>query len=173
MTELTLLEFGLAVERNAKYLWLALAVGALLALAGAVRIGIDRLDRLMAAADEDGPYGLAAADSEDGKPDDLMNLADKVFGDDVRPVNEPRPGWDRLDGRNRGAWLDHVSRTSNTQNARWITGRQQEQAQEQAGATLADGAAAFLASPQAERELQQIRHERETTGEIRRGDPGE
>lgn len=108
--------------------------------------------------------GLADGEHDD----DLMDVVDAVFEDGARPVNEPRSSWDRLDGRNRGAWLDAVSRASNTQNARWITGRQQESA----GRSLADEAADFLAA-EAAREARRREAARETTGEIRRGEPGE
>lgn len=108
-----------------------------------------------------GACGAIAYDSAD-EDDDLMDLADTLFGPDTQPVNEARDDrWGDLDGRNRGAWLDHVSRTANTQNARWITGRQQEEA----GMSLADEVAEYLEA--------EARRPGETTGEIRRGDPGE
>lgn len=110
------------------------------------------------------------ADEEDEiAPDDLMELADAVFdGEQPRtPVNEPHPTrWPVMD--NRGPWFDRLSRTSTEQNARWITGRQQEQV----GQSLADEAADFLAAEAARRKRWEAAHE--TTGEIRRpGDPGE
>lgn len=93
--------------------------------------------------------------------DDLMDVADDVFADGARPVNEPRAGWDRLDGRNRGAWLDHVSRTANAQNARWITERQIDPV----GKRMVSDLEKWLESGREPGS--------ETTGEIRRGDPGE
>jgi hypothetical protein len=103
--------------------------------------------------DDDGACACGQCDNCDPLMAPIVDILDG------RPVNEPRPDrWGSLDGRNRGAWLDAVSRTSNQQNARWITGQQQEQA----GRSLADEVAEFLEA--------EARRPGETTGEI--GGPG-
>lgn len=158
------------VEAGEVLLW----VGVLLMLAGGARMvwhrwlgrfraECDGEDRCCWACEAAGPADdLPAGDWDyDGHTDDVWDPIADIFADEVRPVNEPHPlRWERLDGRNRGAWLDHVSREAAAQNGRWISERQQEQA----GRALADEAAAFLAAEAARGE---------TTGEIRRGDPGE
>jgi hypothetical protein len=163
----TTLEFALRVREYAPLLWASVVAGGLLLAVGGGRMlwlrWCDALRQRTHRAGHDCPC-LACSALTDDEPDDLMAVADAVFDGDEppTPVNEPRDDrWGVLDGRNRGAWLDYVSRTANQQNARWITGRQQEQA----GMSLADEVAEFLA--------EESRKPGETTGEIRRGDPGE
>ena len=154
-------------------LWAVFAVGGLLLAVGGGRIlwqhWCDALKLVTHRAGGVCPC-LACSVLDDG--DDLMDVADSLFDSGARPVNEPRPDrWGSRNARNRGAWFDRVSRAANTQNARWITGRQLEQA----GRTVAAEFAEFLADPDKVAEVlaEEPRRPGETTGEIRRGDPGQ
>lgn len=95
--------------------------------------------------------------------DPLMDPIVDIFADEIRPVNEHRPPsvWSRLDApSNRGRRFDDPSRARNERLVRWLSVEQQELLARQAGPQVIAEAEALLRSG-------------ETTGEIRRGDPGE
>jgi hypothetical protein len=107
----------------------------------------------------------------DDDTDDLMDpIVDIFAGEPVRPVNETRPTsvWSQLDtpDSNRGRHFDDRSRRQNERLVRWFTEKQQEQVARQAAPQVIAEAEALLRK-------RSFRERGETTGEIRRGDPGE